>query len=79
MDACRYSKKYQGLRAPKCNNGDPCDLCSLKYNLQTISDILNRPKFDLKDKEMAEVELLFWYLRAGTFDSETACNKAAGR
>src|SRR6266550_2230755 len=27
MNACRYSKKYTGIRAPRCNNGKGCAKC----------------------------------------------------
>ena len=31
MKKCAYADRYRGLRAPKCNGGDPCDACLDKY------------------------------------------------
>ncbi len=28
---CSYADKYKGVRAPQCNNGNPCDFCKNKY------------------------------------------------
>ena len=31
MKNCKYSKRYIGKHYPKCNNGNPCDVCLKKY------------------------------------------------
>jgi hypothetical protein len=31
MDKCRNADRYAGIRFPRCNSGNPCKACLLKY------------------------------------------------
>lgn len=31
LEACSHANRYQGLRPPRCNGGDPCKRCLAKY------------------------------------------------
>lgn len=31
MKSCKNARRYQGIFAPRCNGGDPCDTCKEKY------------------------------------------------
>lgn len=31
MVKCKYADKYKAVHPPKCNNGDPCDVCREKW------------------------------------------------
>lgn len=31
MLKCKNANRYKGLRAPKCNGGNPCVTCMAKY------------------------------------------------
>ena len=31
MTACKSSKRYKGLRPPRCNGGNPCKACVKIY------------------------------------------------
>lgn len=33
--ACYGAKRYKGMHPPKCNGGDPCLTCRLKYAAAT--------------------------------------------
>ena len=34
MKECRYAKQYKARHAPKCNDGDPCDMCKDKWDAE---------------------------------------------
>jgi hypothetical protein len=67
---CKYAKQYQGLRKPACNKGDPCELCTMKFRLQEVSRILDRPPFEFKGKGYAYVAELEAQLHILTFKAE---------
>jgi hypothetical protein len=31
MSKCSSADRYKGIHAPSCNNGDPCEHCSIIY------------------------------------------------
>lgn len=33
MKVCRNFYTYKGLKAPRCNNGDPCEGCQRRFTL----------------------------------------------
>lgn len=37
MKACKNSKRYKGLRRPRCNGGRPCKACRVKFNEQNLN------------------------------------------
>ena len=69
-DNCRYSIRYKGSRKPKCNDGEGCYLCDIKWELQEIARLLDRPLFNLGGKNDNETLKLYWRIRYSTFEAE---------
>ena len=36
MFKCKNANRYQGLRKPSCNGGNPCTVCITKYLVETL-------------------------------------------
>ena len=32
MKQCKYAAKYKAIYPPRCNNGEPCQVCTDKWN-----------------------------------------------
>lgn len=70
MHECRNAIKYLGARKPKCNAGEGCDLCNLKWDIQEIDRKLERPLFDLAGVNYLTTLTLFNELRHVSFIEE---------
>lgn len=42
-NSCGHSKRYKGIRAPKCNGGKGCKTCWTKYILNFNADVEKTP------------------------------------
>lgn len=67
MEECKNAIKYLGARRPRCNDGEGCDLCNLKWDLQEIARNLDRPLFDLAGLDYRTTLGLFDALRYASF------------
>jgi hypothetical protein len=36
MLACKYAEKYKATKYPNCNNGKPCVICLLKWEIKEL-------------------------------------------
>lgn len=34
MIKCRYADQYKAIHPPRCNGGDPCDVCAEKWTMR---------------------------------------------
>ena len=65
---CKSSIKYAGARMFKCNAGEGCPLCTLKWEVQSIARLLDCKLFPLAGKNEYECARLYHALQEAVTD-----------